>query len=443
MDILVNVLRGLLGIAAFLGLAVLFSENRRAIPWRVVASGIVLQLAFALLVIYFSPARAVVEWIGNRFVDLLNFTQAGTTFVFGSLADQDRHGLVFAIGILPSIIFFSALSSMLYYLGILQRLVYAFAWVMSKTMKLSGAETLSASANIFLGQTEAPLLIKPYLATMTRSELHCIMCGGMATIAGAVMLAYINFLGGADRAQQVLFATHLITASVISAPAALMVAKIMVPQTENVDSTLEISKERIGSNFVDAICVGTTDGLRLAVNVGAMLIVFTALVALLNALLGWFGVPHAFTIGETTYTYPGLNAWIESVSGGAFKTFSLEFILGIVCAPIAWLMGIDGRDALLSGSLLGTRAVLNEFIAYLQLGELKAAGAFTNPRSFVILTYALCGFANLVSIGIQVGGIGALAPTQRANLAKLGPRAMLGGMLACFLTASVAGMLIY
>jgi concentrative nucleoside transporter, CNT family len=441
MEIFLHVLRGLLGLAAFVGIAFLLSDNRRAIDRRIIGMGLALQIAFAALVLYFPPARIVIEWIGDRFVDLLNFTQAGSRFVFGSLADQEKHGLVFAIGILPSIIFFSAFSSMLYYLGILQKIVYAFAWVMSKTMKLSGAETLSASANIFLGQTEAPLLIKPYLGTMTRSELNCIMTGGMATIAGAVMLAYISFLGGADRAQQVLFATHLITASVISAPAALMIAKIMVPQTESVNRTLEIPKERIGANLLDAVCLGTTDGLRLAVNVGAMLIVFTALVALVNAILGWFGAPHSITLGDTIYVYPGLNGWIASITGGTFQTFSLEFILGLVCAPIAWLIGIDGRDAMLSGSLLGTRTVLNEFVAYLQMGELKSAGAFANPRSIVIMTYALCGFANIVSIGIQVGGIGALAPTQRENLAKLGVKAMIGGSLACFLTACVAGML--
>jgi len=443
MDTLHHVGRGLLGIAALLGIAVLLSDNRRGINWRIVGMGLGLQLAFAGLVIFFGPARAVVEWVGGLFVDLLGFTRAGVGFVFGSLADQEKHGVIFAIGILPSIIFFSAISSALYYLGILQKLVYAFAWVMAKTMKLSGAESLSASANMFLGQTEAPLLIKPYLPTMNRSELLCIMTGGMATIAGAVMLAYISFLGGSDPAQQILFATHLITASVISAPAALMVSKILVPQTEEVQRELVISKEKIGTNLLDALCLGTTDGLRLAVNVGAMLIVFTALIALVNALLGWLGGPHTLIIGgRELFAFPGLGPAIDSLTGGAFQALSLEFLLGILYAPIAWLIGIDSRDLLLSGSLLGTRTVLNEFVAYLQMGQLKAAGSFNDPRTLLILTYALCGFANFVSIGIQVGGIGAIAPSQRENLARLGMKSMIGGTIACLLTASVAGMMI-
>jgi CNT family concentrative nucleoside transporter len=364
-------------------------------------------------------------------VKLLGFTGEGTRFVFGSLVDSSKHGVVFGLSILPSVIFFSAFTSALYYLGVLQKIVYAFAWVMSKTMRLSGAESLSASSNIFLGQTEAPLLIKPYLNTLTRSEMLCVMTGGMATIAGAVMIAYISFLGGADPKQQVLFATHLITASVISAPAAIMVSKIMLPQTETVNADLQVSQEKIGTNLLDAICLGTTDGLKLAVNIGGMLIVFTALVAFLNYVLGsWIG------------GWTGLNSWIAGVTGGTYKAFSLEFVLGLLYAPVAWLIGIDSGQLMASGQLLGTRTVLNEFVAYLQLGEMKAAGTYTDPRSLVIMTYALCGFANIVSIGIQVGGIGALAPAQRENLAKLGVKSMMGGSIACMLTACVAAMLL-
>lgn len=443
MDTLVHVGRGLFGITALIVIAYLLSENRRAINWRNVAMAIGLQFVFAALVLYFSPARMAIEWVGNRFVDLLGFTNAGVSLLFGSLADKSKHGVVFAIMILPSIIFFSAFSSLLYYLGILQKIVYAFAWVMSKTLRLSGSETLSASANIFLGQTEAPFLVKPYLPTMTRSEMLTIMVGGMATIAGAVMIAYIAFLGGDSPQEQVLFATHLITASVINAPAGLMVSKMLLPQTEAVSTDLAVAKEKIGSNLVDAICVGTSDGLRLAVNVGAMLIAFTALVAMGNALLGWFGTPHAFTVGGTTlFTYPGINDWIASVTGGAFKAFSLEFIFGVVYAPIAWLIGIDYGYLLQSGALLGTRTVLNEFISFQQLGALKSAGTLTDPRTVIILTYAMCGFANIVSIGIQIGGIGSLAPNQRTNLAQLGLRAMVGGTIACYLSACVAGILI-
>jgi CNT family concentrative nucleoside transporter len=347
------------------------------------------------------------------------------------LVDDSKHGVVFGLSILPSIIFFSAFTSALYYLGILQKIVWVFAWVMTKAMRLSGPETLSASANVFLGQTEAPLLIKPYLNTMTRSEILCVMIGGMATVAGAVLIAYISFLGGKDEAQQVIFATHLITKSVISAPAALMFAKILVPQTEAVSTDLAVNKEKIGANLLDAICLGTTDGIKLAVNVGGMLIVFTALVALVNYVLGhWIGDPF------------GLNEWVASVTGGTFKTFSLEFLLGMLFAPVAWLMGISNDALLQSGSLLGTRTVLNEFVAFIDLARLKDTGVYTDPRNLMIMTYALCGFANIVSIGIQIGGIGAIAPSQRENLAKLGVKALFGGSLACFMAAAIAGMLV-
>ena len=402
METLMHVVRGLIGIAAFLGIAVLLSENRRAIDWRVVGVGILLQIVFAALVIHAPPVRYAIELVGNFFVQLLAFTGEGTKFVFGSLVDQSKHGVVFGLSILPSIIFFSAFTSALYYLGILQKIVWALAWVMTKTMRLSGPETLSASANVFLGQTEAPLLIKPYLNTMTRSEILCVMIGGMATVAGAVMIAYISFLGGTDPQQQVIFATHLITKSVISAPAALMFAKILVPQTEPVDTTLQVSKEKIGSNLIDAVCLGTTDGLKLAVNVGAMLIVFTAMIAMVNYVLSsWLGDPL------------GLNPLVAQWTNGTFKTFSLEFLLGLLFAPVAWLMGISNDALLQSGALLGTRTVLNEFVAFLNLADLKNAGLYNDPRNLMILTYALCGFANIVSIGIQIGGIGAIAPAQR------------------------------
>ncbi len=443
MDTLTHVLRGAFGYAVLLGIAIALSYDRRHIPWRIVAAGVVLQFLFAAVVLHVGPVRGLVEAVGNVFVSLMGFTQEGVKFVFGSLADPSRHGVVFAIGILPSIIFFSAFTSMLYYLGILQRIVYAYAWVISKVMPLSGAETLSASANIFLGQTEAPFLIKPYLPTLTRSEIFTVMVGGMATIAGAVMIAYIAFLGGDDPQQQVLFATHLITASVINAPAGLMVSKIILPQREQVNTDLAVSKEKIGSNLVDAVCLGTTDGLKLAANVGAMLIAFTALVALFNALFGWVGAPHTLSVGGTTlFTYPGFNHLVEQVTGGVFKTFSLEFVFGVVYAPMAWLIGIDYGYLLQSGQLLGTRTVLNEFVSFLQLGQMKASGTLSDPRTVIILTYAMCGFANIVSIGIQIGGIGSLAPSQRGNLAALGVKAVLGGTIACYLSACIAGILV-
>jgi CNT family concentrative nucleoside transporter len=443
METLTHLLRGAFGYAALIGLAIALSYDRRRIPWRIVAAGILLQFLFASCVLYVGPIRDLVEWVGNLFVNLMGFTNEGVKFVFGSLASTEKHGIVFAIGILPSIIFFSAFTSMLYYLGILQKVVYAYAWLISKVMPLSGAETLSASANIFLGQTEAPFLIKPYLPNLTRSEIFTVMVGGMATIAGAVMIAYISILGGDSTQEQVLFATHLITASVINAPAGLMISKIILPQTEKVNTDLAISKEKIGTNFVDAICLGTTDGLKLAVNVGAMLITFTALIALFNAVFGWVGAPHTFSIaGNELFTYPGFNDWIAHVTDGTFKTFSLEFVLGIIYAPLAWLIGIDYGHLLQAGQLLGTRTVLNEFVSFFQLGELKASGALTDQRTIILLTYAMCGFANIVSIGIQIGGIGSLAPNQRGNLAALGVKAVLGGTIACYLSACVAGMLV-
>lgn len=431
MDLIIQTFRGLLGLAIFVAIAVAFSANRRAIDWRLVGVGLVLQFVFAALVLHVGPVRWAIEGVGRFFVELLAFTRAGTGFLFGSLIDESKHGVVFAIGILPSIIFFSALTSMLYYLGILQKIVWVFAWVMTRTMKLSGAESLSASANIFLGQTEAPLLIKPYLNAMTRSEILAVMVGGMATVAGAVLIAFIAFLGGDDPQQQVLFATHLITKCVISAPAALVIAKILLPQTEPISTAMEVSRDKIGANLLDAICLGTTDGIKLAVNVGGMLIVFTAFVAMAN-----YGLDR--WIGELF----GLNAWVASVTGGVFDKFSLEFILGVLFAPVAWLMGIDYGHLLQSGALLGTRTVLNEFVAFIQMSELKNSGAYTDPRTLVIMTYALAGFANIVSIGIQIGGIGAIAPGQRTNLATLGLKALLGGSLACFMAAAIAGILI-
>ena len=432
MDTLTNVARGLAGIVVFIGIAWCFSANRRAIPWRLVLTGMVLQVVFGLLVLRVDAVRVGVDAVGRFFVRILDFNEAGARFLFGNLIDASQSwGFLFAFKILPTIIFFSAFTSLLFYLGILQRIVFVFAWIMSKTMKLSGAESLSASANIFLGQTEAPLLIKPYLATMTRSELLAVMVGGMATIAGAVMVAYISMLGGPTEAGQLLFAKHLLTASVLSAPAALLTAKILEPQTEEVNRHLEVPKEKIGSNALEAIANGTTDGLKLAVNVGAMLIVFTAMVAFANWILsaglgGW----------------SGLNAWIAETTSGRYTELSLQFVMGLIFAPLAWLMGIDAGSQMVAGQIIGAKTILNEFYAYGTLAKLKESGVLSDPRAQIILTYALCGFSNIASIGILIGGIGALAPNQRPVLAQLGLKALLGGSIACFLTACVAAMLI-
>jgi CNT family concentrative nucleoside transporter len=424
-------LRGLLGLAAFIGVAWLCSENRRAIPWRLVAAGLLLQIICGVLVLKVDFVRMAVDLVGQGFVAILNFNEAGSRFLFGPLIDPSQSwGFLFAFKVLPTIIFFSALTSLLFYWGVLQKIVFVFAWIMSRTMKLSGAESLSASANIFLGQTEAPLLIKPYLAGMTRSELCAVMVGGMANIAGAVLVAYIGMLGGSDPEKQLLFAKHLITASLMSAPASLYIAKMLVPQTERVDESITVPKEKIGANSLEAIANGTTDGLKLAVNVGAMLLVFTAFVAMINAILGsaWVG-------GLT-----GANDWIASSTGGRYNALSMQYVLGVLFAPFAWLMGIDVGSLTLAGQVVGEKTILNEFVAYGTLGKMIEGGVLSDVRAQVILTYALCGFANLASIGIQIGGIGVLAPNQRSVLAQLGVKSLIGGTLCCFLGASIAAM---
>jgi concentrative nucleoside transporter, CNT family len=432
MDILVNVLRGALGMAVFLAIAVAFSSNRRRIDWRLVGTGVALQLVFGVLVLRVDIVRGIVDAIGRFFVRILDFNRAGAEFLFGGLVTNTQtFGFLFAFNVLPTIIFFSALTSLLFYLGVLQRLVYAFAWAMQRTMRLSGAESLSASGNIFLGQTEAPLLIRHYLPVMTRSELMAVMVGGMATIAGAVMVAYIGILGGPTEAGQLLFAKHLITASVLSAPAGLLVAKILEPQTEEVNTEIHVPRERIGTNALEAIANGTTDGLRLAINVGAMLLVFTAMVALANWIMStWIG------------GWTGINELIANATGGRYTELTMQSVTGVVFAPLAWLMGIEYGQLMLSGQVIGEKTILNEFYAYATLGRLKDTGALTDVRTQIILTYALCGFSNIASIGIQLGGIGALAPNQRGTLARLAVKSLIGGSIACFLTACVAAMLV-
>lgn len=415
--------------AVLVAIGFFFSSNRKAINWILIGKGVLIQLVFALLILEVDEVAYVFEWISKRFIAVIGFTQKGTDFLFGSFVTHSvENGLInFAFNILPTIVFFSALMSLLFYLGILQKIVYVLAWVMKKTMKLSGAESLAAVGNIFLGQTESPFLIKPYLAKMTRSEMMCLMTGGMATIAGGVLAAYIGFLGGEDEAQKILFAKHLLAASVMSAPAAIVAAKLLVPETEEFDQTLEVSKDKIGSNVLDAIANGTADGVKLAVNVGAMILVFMALMAFANAILSEVG-----TIG-------GLNEFIASNT--PFDKLSFQFLLGYLCAPLAWLLGVPSQDVLLVGQLIGEKTIINEFVAYTSLGELKSAGAFTYEKSIIMSTYILCGFANFASIGIQIGGIGALIPSKRGMLAELGLRALLGGTLACLFTAVIVGML--
>jgi len=426
-------LRGLLGLAAMIGIAFLFSRNRKAVDWRLVGTGLGLQIIFAVLVLKAPFVSDAFEVISNGFVGILDFTKAGSGFLFeGLVKDTSSFGYIFAFQVLPIIVFFSALVSILYYLGILQRIVYGFAWLMSRTMRLSGAESLAAAGNIFLGQTEAPLLIRPYLDKMTRSEMMTLMTGGMATIAGSVFAAYVGYLGGEDPIMKAEFAKHLLTASIMSAPAALIVGKILVPETGEVNPDLNVPRSRIGSNLLDAISNGTVDGLKLAVNVGVMLLVFTALMAMLN---GFF----EGLIGDWT----GLNDFVVESTDGRFSGFNLQYIFGLVFAPIAWLLGVPGDDIMVIGQLLGEKTIINEFIAYGSLGEVKETGQLLHEKSVIIATYALCGFANFASIGIQIGGIGSLAPNQRKTLTELGILSLLGGTLAAFLTAVIAGVLVF
>jgi CNT family concentrative nucleoside transporter len=425
--------RGVIGIIFILGIGFAFSANRKKIDWRLVVIGVSLQIIFATLFILVDEVAVVFKWIADLVVEFLAVSEEGAQFVFGGLVDPSQSmGYIFAFKVLPTIIFFSAFTSLLYYLGVLQKIVYAFAWVMSKTMRLSGAESLAAAANIFIGQTEAPLVVKPYLEKMTKSEMLCLMVGGMATIAGGVLAAFIEFLGGTDPESKAIFAQHLITASIMSAPAAIVMAKMLYPETdpETIDRKLDISKEKIGSNVLDAISRGTTDGLKLAVNVGAMLLVFTAIIAVVNWFLGDL-------IGDPT----GLNDLIVETTEGRYDKFSMQYILGNLFAPVAWIIGVPSDDIVAVGQLLGEKTILNEFFAYASLSKLKAAGTIVNYRSIVIATYALCGFANFASIGIQIGGIGVLAPGQRKTLAAFGIKALIGGTCAALLTATIAGML--
>jgi len=424
-------IRGLTGMIFLLLVCYLLSSNRRAINWKLVASGMIMQVVFAIMVLKISFVATGFDWMSRKVVQFLNFSERGAEFLFGGLVtDQATFGYIFAFKVLPTIVFFSAFTSLLYYLGILQKVVKVFAWVMSKTMHLSGAESLAAAANIFIGQTEAPFVVKPYLDKMTKSEMLCLMVGGMATIAGGVLAAYIAFLGGNNPDEQALFAKHLLTASIMSAPAAIVVAKMLYPETEAVDRKLDISREKIGTNILDAISRGTTEGLKLAVNVGAMLLVFTAVIAVFNWItVDWIGAPT------------GLNKEIAQATDGRYSGLSLQYILGNIFAPVAWLIGVPSEDILVVGQLLGEKTILNEFYAYASLSDLKESGMLTNYRSIVIATYTLCGFANFASIGIQIGGISVLAPSQRATLARFGIKALIGGTVAALLTATIAGML--
>ncbi|WP_057936590.1 NupC/NupG family nucleoside CNT transporter [Algoriphagus resistens] len=423
-------LRGVFGLAVIVLVAFIFSSNRKKIDWRLVGIGILLQLVFGFLITQVPFVESAFAMVSRGFVKFLSFSRDGAAFIFGDLAG-DSYGFIFAFQVLPTIIFFSTVSAGLYYLGILQKVVFGIAWVMARTMRLSGPESLSAAGNIFLGQTEAPLLVRPFIPQMSKSELMCLMTGGMATIAGGVLAGYVAFLGGDSLEEQSKFAAYLLGASIMNAPAAIVMSKMFIPELEKelVQDKLEVNEEAMGVNLIDAMSIGASEGLKLALNVGAMLLAFIAVIAAVNYLL--MGI-----LGDVT----GLNEFVVRTTNGQFQGFSLEYLFGQIFRVFAWVIGVDWADTLQVGSLLGQKTVINEFVAYLSLSEMKEVGSLS-AKSIVIATYALCGFSNFSSIAIQLGGIAIIAPNQQANISRLGLKSLLAASLACLMTATIAGML--
>lgn len=426
-----SIIRGIIGMTCLVLIAYLFSNNRKKINWKTAFLGLFTQLILAILIIRVEFVQNIFEFFGKIFVKTLDFTMEGSRFLLGDMVNVESFGYVFLFQVLPTIIFFSALTSVLFYLGIIQKIVKLLAWSLSKLLNISGAESLSVAGNIFLGQTEAPLMIKAYLEKMTKSEILLVMIGGMATVAGGVLAAYIGFLGGEDEVMKLYYAKHLLTASVMAAPGAIVISKILFPQVEAINKNVTVSQDKIGSNLLDAIANGTTEGLKLAANVGAMLLVFIAFIAMIN-----FGFEK---IGDLS----NLNNWISSNT--TYQFLSIEFILGYTLSPLMWIIGVAKEDMALMGQLLGIKLAASEFIGYMQLSELKNVSNIVHlqyEKSILMATYMLCGFANFASIGIQIGGIGSLAPNQRINLSKFGMIAVLGGTLASLLSATIAGMII-
>ncbi len=425
-----SIIRGIFGMLSLILIAWLFSLDRKRVNWRTVGFSLSIQFFIAISVIAFPFVQSIFEFLGGIFVAVLDWTKAGSTFLFGSLMNINSFGFIFVLQILPTIIFFSALTSLFFYLGILQRVVWAMAWLLTKTLKLTGAESLSTAGNIFLGQTEAPLMVKEYIPKMTKSELMLIMTAGMSTMAGGVLAAYIGMLGAGDKALELEFAKHLLSASIMAAPGAIAIAKILKPQTEEIDNSVEVPKEKIGKNVLDAISNGTTEGLKLAANVGAMLLVFYALIAGFNSIFSMVG------------DLINLNPIIENITGGRYDSLSMQFILSYLFAPIIWLTGVSGADLDLVGRLLGEKLIMTEFIGYQSLATLIQEGAFSSPKSIIMATYVLCGFANFASIGILIGGVGGMAPNQKPILSSFGFRSLLGATLVALMSASMVGMLI-
>ena len=426
-----SIVRGILGMFFLIFVAYIFSSNRKAINWKTTLIGLSTQLILAILVLKVEFVQSIFEFFGKIFVKTLDFTMEGSKFLLGDMVNIESFGYIFLFQVLPTIIFFSALTSVLFYLGIIQKVVKILALSLSKLLNISGAESLSVAGNIFLGQTEAPLMIKAYLDKMTKSEILLVMIGGMATVAGGVLAAYIGFLGGEDEVLKLFYAKHLLTASVMAAPGAIVISKILFPETDIINKDVSVSQDKIGSNLLDAIANGTTEGLKLAANVGAMLLVFIAFIAMIN--FGFEKVGSVF----------GFNYWINENT--TYPFLSIEFILGYAFSPVMWIIGVAKQDMALMGQLLGIKLAASEFIGYMQLAELKDISNIVHlqyEKSIIMATYMLCGFANFASIGIQIGGIGSLAPNQRTNLSKFGMIAVLGGTLASLLSATIAGMII-
>ena len=425
-----SLLRGALGMAVLISIAYALSTNKKAIKWRTILLGLMIQFFIAICVLKISWITQIFEIFGSFFIKILEYTEAGTNMVFGSFSDVEKTGYIFAFQVLPVIIFFSALTSIGYYYGIIQKIVKGLAWFLTKLLNVSGAEGLSVAGNIFLGQTETPLLIKAYLEKMNKSELFLVMVGGMATVAGSVLGAYIGFLGGDDPIARLTFAKNLLAASVMAAPGAIVISKIIYPQVQEVKSEISIDNSKIGKSFLSAISTGTNEGVKMAVNVAAMLLVFISLIALLNGVLLFFGEV-------------GLNSLISKNT--PYSELSLEFILGIVFSPLMWIIGVPGNDTMLMGQLLGIKIAASEFVAYVQLADLNNIEniiRFNNEKSVVMATYMLCGFANFASIGIQIGGIGIIAPKIKPILIELGFKAMIAGALVSLVSATIAGILI-
>lgn len=422
-----SILKGVFGMAVIILVAVAFSADRKKINWGTVAKALGLQFIIAVSVLVFPAVQVIFEVMGRAFVSVLDWTKAGSEFLFGPLLDINSFGFIFALQILPTIIFFSALTSLFFYLGILQKIVWCMGWVLTKFMKLSGAESLSCAGNIFLGQTEAPLMVKEYIPRMTKSELMVIMTSGMATMAGGVLAAYIAMLGNGDRVMELEFAKHLLSASVMAAPGAIAMAKILIPQTEPIDNNVEVSKEKIGKNVLDSISVGATEGLKLAANIAAMLLVFYALIAGVNSILSFI-------------SFDAIDSFIANITGGKYTDLSLEFFLSYLFYPLVWLTGVPASDVHLVGRLLGEKVILTELVGYQSLSTMIQSGAFISSKSIIMATYVLCGFANVASIGIIIGGVGGMAPSKREVLSKYGLKALLGATLVALMSAAMVGM---